>query len=55
MRKETPTPMLLRIVVRAVAVVRSFRGNQMAESTGGTPIATGPAKPFSNCPVCIAL
>lgn len=45
---EIPTPMLLRMVAIAVAVVRSLTGNQSADKAGGTPIATGPARPFRN-------
>jgi hypothetical protein len=45
---EAPTPMLLSTVATAVAVVRSLTGNHTADKTGGTPIATGPARPFRN-------
>lgn len=46
--KATPTP--LGKAAKAVALVRCCTGNQRIESTGGTAIATGPAKPFRNWP-----
>ena len=47
-RKDKATPMPLGKAAAAVAVVRCLTGNQTTETTGGTAMATGPAKPLRN-------
>ena len=47
-RKEPATPSDPHKAAKAVAVVRSSDGNQLADNKGGAAWVTGPAKPFKN-------
>lgn len=47
-KKEKATPMPFGKAAADVAVMRWWTGNQITDNTGGTAIATGPAKPFRN-------
>lgn len=44
--KEMAIPSKLNPELILVAVVRSWTGNQTAETRGGAPMAIGPANPF---------
>lgn len=54
-RKEPATPNDPHKAAKAVAVVRSSDGNQLADNKGGAACVTGPAKPFKNWPAPIDL
>ena len=54
-RNEHAMPTTATVEARAVAVVRSLVGNQVAEMDVTAAIATGPASPMNTCPKWMVL
>ena len=55
MTKEVASPRYGNVDDMAVAVVRSFVGNQVADIDVTAAIMTGPASPMKMCPIFMVL